>query len=265
MKLQPWHAYAIALLALAAGSLAWWLAGDRPVDAFAGPVSETSPVPQAPVMVQDLARSAARAWSVQVEVDEPLRDRQVQPPARGVPVRKALQMLSEQLKLPLAAPVDDRAVEPRVHISEGGIIWGAPNPALTQALRRFVFAPPADKPDALHQVAAVPDPRVESVLHGELTTSKDGNVRGAAAFELGTAQSSDSQRALVSALGDEDEMVRDQARTAIQQLGGFKMEPLLRIAMQSEDDNEAMEAGDLLERSFGLEVAPEFWARFTEK
>jgi HEAT repeat protein len=180
-------------------------------------------------------------------------------------MRKALENISNQLGLPLAAPDIDPSTQDDAYLMIGGILWGPGNPELEKQLNQLATAKAEDKPEHIHHLGAIADSRVEGVLRWALTTSSDPGVRGAAAFELAQSTSTDSHTALVKALSDQDEMVRDQARTAIEQIGGFKMEPLLRTAMHSPNDNEAMEAGDLLERAFGLQVEPDFWTRFTSK
>jgi hypothetical protein len=255
----------VLLLALAA--LGWWLAdvsslgkqsSDKKVRAGKDiPGSQRS-------SSLSTAQELSIHWGTNVSVHLTLEQKLLQLPALNLPQRKALQNIATQLHVPLLATSTDPQGG-SVHIQPGGVLWGERNPQTELALEKFAAASDSQRPEHIHQIAAIEDPRLESFHYWILTQSKDAAQRGAAAFELGTAESADSHQALANALADPDDGVKDQARSAIQQIGSHKMEALLRTAMNSTNDEQAMEAGDLLERALGLKVEQEFWLRFTEK
>jgi hypothetical protein len=217
-----------------------------------------------PSALSGLHRLYAGSWGRTLSVHPDMEKKNVTPPVYNGSTRKALEQLSTELRLPLACVEEELAEETPIYIHPVAILCGTRSPELERALDALHQALDSERPERLHDLAELSDPRVESILHWSLTQSQDPAQRGAAAFGLGTAQQQITHQALVSALADVDELVRDQARSAIQQVGGLKMEAHLRKAMLSANKEQALEAGDLLENALGLEVDPEFWARFTD-
>jgi hypothetical protein len=269
MKGRPWPFFiALLTLGVTVAFFAWHRAG---VPGTPSPVgSENSfsytpvqkPLPEEKTSISQLSRALADRWRFRAVVDPKLQGKEILLPASSTQRHKALEALGQELGLPAALSADDQDAAADVYIGVGGIIWGEKNDDLNNAMEGLATDLPENRADHVHNLASLNDNRVESVLLWALTNSKEAAVRGAAAFELASATSPNVHRALVKSLSDEDDLVRDQARTAIEQIGGTTMEPLLRTAMQSPNDVVAMEAGDLLERAFGLDVPAEFWTRF---
>ena len=270
MKVRASHVYACLLL-LAGVAWVWHYAGSmggrsdgtKPVVSIA-PTAFNSSTPMK-TTTQTLGKALYDRWRLKATIDPSLGEHAVEVPASSRTPRKALLSLGQALQLPVALPQDDSHADDEVRIGPGGIILGKSNIELENAMKGLAAAAPEDRADFIHVIGGLQDQRVESVLLWALASSKDASVRGAAAFELAAATSADAHKALVDALSDENEMVIDQVRTAIEQIGGIKMEPLLRTVMQSSNDAAALEAGNLLERAFGLEVPAEFWSRFTRE
>lgn len=185
-------------------------------------------------------------------------------PSPGPSALKQLQDLGQQADLQVFYDENtwESDIRKGVHLLPGGIVVGAGNHDLEARIPGLAAKQVEARAMAVRDLADLGDRRSDAVLRMMLENDPAPEVRGAAAYGLAETTSPDSRQTLVKALGDNDEWVRDQARIAIFQNGPLLMEPLLRTAMKSGGETVALEAADILEQSFGLTVAPEFWAGF---
>jgi HEAT repeat protein len=242
------------------GALRTFEGGASPAPFTPAPAGREEPVAAVSFPADEAVRRFAAARGVAVRVVS-APDRTATLPPATEPPTKALSKLAAALRLPLLASAKRPEAElAPLTLTRGGIIMGAGNPALEAALERLGSDDADERVGGLAALETLDDPRVEAAFMDRLKNDAAPEVRGAAAAALEEATNADSHRALAAALGDPDEWVVDNARIAIQQLGPKPMEPFLRAVLAHPHEGARLEAADLLERIFGLEIPENFWA-----
>jgi len=136
----------------------------------------------------------------------------------------------------------------------------SPLPAKAREIyARMGASDPEERKGALRGLVSLQDPAFGRLFAETLRSDPSSDVRAMAVEALVESGSAVAPAALVTALGDDDAWVRDNARVAVQELGPELTVKYLRTGLASPNRGFAIECGDLLERVFGHEVPHEFW------